>query len=851
MKKFRIILLLSVCLMLCFSSVAFASNFYDIKGTEYEGVVDRVARLGIINGLNEKTFGPNKSITRGQLAKMIVYTRGLQDYADQTDFKPMFKDIKNHWARDYIYVAVDLGILKGYDDGTFKPDKEVSYAEVIAIVMRSLGYTRLDETSGSVWYTPYVKRMYEIELHKGLPTFSSYTAPAKRGDVAILWWNMLVSDRWALKAEYEVSGFYYTYSDQTQLQLLFPKYEYVTGVVTGIENGNSGDMIGVGINHNYYPTESEVQIHSLGAIGTGVYDTKEKVMYGFSVDDEFVDYKMVSGPIFYLKEQGYKLNSSKREAVYGSKADATFAYLFVSKEDNSILRSVLVDGSKSVVVESVKVEFPKDDKSDYPRGKVYLNGSEDVFATTDAVVIKKGLRVDWKELPDDCILTTLIPGMLYTYETKGVEGLITNYENLDKELWLDEDKYLISEDCVYTVLGKYEDEGKKELKVFSYDRDMKKVEMEELISRNVIFHLNAAEEVSWVEFGKYRPENVLDKYDNSDYKFFYLDDVYYRDGDDEMAIAGTSVVGNRLQYTVKSKDEWNIGDLISVSEIEGKTAQKVNVVDKNGEFGDDIFVIYEPDGEFHNNAFGEYNIVEDTLIYRVIKDYKDNSSEKVDNTDIKRVDSIEDLGDLEKYRIVLLCNEKMEIDIVFAERDVNKTTYPVARIIELDKNKEFEFPKDKEKENYVYVLDAEIAIVGEVGGTYQILSGDCEAGELVTFELDSERLIVKERFKTVFLGYEKDLKVESFDKDSKTAKIVGSKESLDLKDITYDYNGKVYDLLDYKFMLSKVRKNPETGEWGFITANFFDKEELELQPGDRIAFGELNGIAIIYRGWTK
>ena len=130
MKKFKICMLIT-CLIMCFSSITLAANFYDIKGTKYEGVVDRVARLGIINGISETAFAPNKSITRAELAKMIVYTKGLQKYADTSGIKSNFKDTKGHWAESYIATAADLELLKGYGDGTFKPDKEVSYAAYV------------------------------------------------------------------------------------------------------------------------------------------------------------------------------------------------------------------------------------------------------------------------------------------------------------------------------------------------------------------------------------------------------------------------------------------------------------------------------------------------------------------------------------------------------------------------------------------------------------------------------------------------------------------------------------------------------------------------------------------------
>lgn len=854
MKKFQLFLISTICFILCCSNMVFASNFYDIKGTKYEGVVDRVARLGIINGLTETTFGANKSITRGQLAKMIVYTRGLQEYADETKFDPIFSDIKDHWAKDYIYVAVDLGVLKGYDDGTFKPDKEVSYAETIAIILRCLGYINMDETSGTTWYSTYVKRFYDIRLDKGLSSISSYTSPAKRGDVAIMWWNMLISDRWAIESENETSGLLYTYSDITQLEKLFPDYIYVTGEVKAIDNGTSGDNIGVYIGYGYYETDSDVPLHALGATATGVYDRKTKWMYGFSIDDEYSDYEIVSGPIFYLEEEGYKLNKAKRVASYGDKGEATYAYLLVSKKDGTIYRVVYVDGSESFVVDSLKVKYDDDkdkekDETVHQIGDVYHGEDEEPFTTTNAIVIYRGKKVDFEDVPEGAVLTELIKGKLYTYETKSFEGKIENYKNLRK-LVIDGDEYIVSDNCIYTVYGKTVEEGKDELKVFTYDTHMDKEKIEELIPRSTVYYLNVAEEICMIEFGKYKADNIIDKYDNSDYKFFYIEGIAYSGSGENISVSGMTIGGKKVSYLIDAKDgECKVGDFIMLTEIDGRKASKYQIIEKNQEYGDDIFAIPETE-EFYNDAFGEFALVEDTLFYRVIKEYKDNSNSKIIETSISKIDGMEDLGDISKYKFVLLCNEEMEIDVVFAEREVNKTTYPVARIVELKKNREFEMPESGDKKNYLHEMFADIWIVDGGQGVYKVLSGDCEVGELVTYELEDENFKIKERFKTVFLGYEKDLVITSFDGKEKIAEVQGAENKLNLKDSEYDYNGKVYDFYDYKFLLTDVRKNVVTGKWEFLNGTFYDKEELKLKAGDRIAFGELNGIAIIYRGYT-
>lgn len=850
MKKIKIFMLM-VCLIMCFSSITLAANFYDIKGTKYEGVVDRVARLGIINGMSETAFAPNKSITRAELAKMIVYTKGLKMYADTSEVKSTFKDTKGHWAESYIATAADLELLKGYSDGTFRPDKEVSYAEVAAIVLRGLGYVNIDETEGSTWYFGYIKRMFELELDEGVEDYKSYEEPIKRGDVAMIWWNMLISDRWVIQSETDGSGLYYTYSDKPQLEVLFPGYYAINGKITSISDGDSGDKISVYIDGRRYQTDSEVQIYSVGAIATGVCDEDEGNIYGLSIDESLAAHKVVSGPIFYLEKQGYSLKKAKNQTVLGSKSKANYAYLLVSKETNEVLRSVLVDASASYYVDNIKVEEDKEDNDDEsvkPFAEIFLNDSEERFTTNNAVIIKNGKRTDWEDLEEDVIITELIPGRLFTYEDKVINGKITDHSDLE-ELYIDEDKYIVSENCLYTIFGEYADEDEKALKVFDYG-NLSKTKLEELLVRNIDIYLNAAEEISFIKFGKYRPSSIIDKYDNGNSRFFYITSISHSSGDDTINVGGRSLGGNRLKYTIPSDEiAYNIGDFVVVSEIEGKYAEKIELIDSDVMFeDDDISILYDCEDEFYNNAFGEYNLIDETIIFRVDKYYENNSNEKIEEYALVRMNTIQDLGNLKKYKMNLFCNNDMEVEIIFAEREINRTTYPVGRVVSIEKIKDVSL-EDDGKKDYIPIVNVKITTIGGGIDTFEMLSGDCEVGELVTYEVGEKGVDIKERFKIKFLGYENDVIIESFDEETKKAKVKNNSQSLNLVEDTFNFKGKEINLLEYKYVFIKVRKDGTTKNWKFTGGEFCQKEELELEPGDRIAFGELNGVAIVYRGW--
>lgn len=857
MKKIKICMML-MFVITCFSTITFAANFYDTKGTIYEGVVNRVARLGIINGVTDTAFAPNKSLTRAELAKMLVYTKGLDNYAKTYELKSDFKDVKGHWAESYIAVATELGILKGYEDGTFKPDKEVSYAEVVTILIRMLGYVNIDETQGDSWYFGYTKRMYEIDLDKGLPKLTNIDAPARRGDVAILWWNMLVSDKWVIVSEGEVSGMYYTYSTKTQLEALFPNYTLVKGNVKGMSYANSGDDIIIEIGNIGYQTDSPVSIHALGGTAVGVYDPKTKKIYGVSVDDDLEEFSIVSGPIFYLESLGYKLKSAKRESSYGSKASAKFAYLFVSKETGEIQRVVYVDASDSWYIDSIKVESQKKDNSNEKNNEepaiynVYINNNDNILTTSRAAIIKNGKIVTWNELKTGVVLTELIPNKLYTYEDAIISGKVTNYKDLN-ELHIDYDKYLVANNCVYKIFGEKTSDGKTNndsSKYHNYQNKMKKALFEELLTRDIKFHLNIAEEITMIEYGKYKPNNIIEKYDNSELCFFYVNNITYpyRSGDNSRVRVAGRTLGNReVKYEIENGEDIAIGDLLLVQDFEGKLAKKFLIIQKNIIVeDDDIMVLYDVNSKFNGHSFGEYTLTNDTLIFNVKKNYKDNSNKKVQECTFIPNAGIENLGDLSKCRIVLLCNTNMDIDAVFVERELNKTAYPIGKVIEV--NNYYDDASDNLK------IKARIIQLGGRSETYILNKGDCFEGELVTFAINEEEssiIKIKERFDTIFIGYEKDLVVKSFDKDNKMVEIEGASEKLDLRSSTYNYNGKEYDLLAYRYVLAETRYDEERGKWIFTKTTLLEKEDLELQPNDRIAFGELNAAAIIYRGYSK
>ena len=96
-----------------------------------------LAALDLIGGYPDGTFKPNKTISRAELVSLLVKAGG---YASNESAETGFKDVKNNnWAAYYIKKGVDLGFASGYADGTFKPLKAVTRAEGVSIISRFAG----------------------------------------------------------------------------------------------------------------------------------------------------------------------------------------------------------------------------------------------------------------------------------------------------------------------------------------------------------------------------------------------------------------------------------------------------------------------------------------------------------------------------------------------------------------------------------------------------------------------------------------------------------------------------------------------------------------------------------------
>ena len=110
------------------------NSFSDVPSTAwFNNAVSTLTKAGIIAGYEDGTFQPNATITRAEFATIAV--RFFEASYDGKDF---FTDIDGHWAQQYINDAANAGLVNGYEDGTFGPNKAITRAEAMTLVNRAL-----------------------------------------------------------------------------------------------------------------------------------------------------------------------------------------------------------------------------------------------------------------------------------------------------------------------------------------------------------------------------------------------------------------------------------------------------------------------------------------------------------------------------------------------------------------------------------------------------------------------------------------------------------------------------------------------------------------------------------------
>lgn len=176
MKKLKLTLL-SICLIgLLSTPLLGAESFYytDLTGHWAESDIYYMTNKGVLDGYPDRTFKPDKTITRAELVTILAKDAKVDTNGYTTS---QFSDTTNHWAKNSINWASATGIVTGYGNGTFRPDSPILREEMAVMLNRYISGKGLqfkypedpfnDNNTISTWAKEAVTAMQRYGLVQG------------------------------------------------------------------------------------------------------------------------------------------------------------------------------------------------------------------------------------------------------------------------------------------------------------------------------------------------------------------------------------------------------------------------------------------------------------------------------------------------------------------------------------------------------------------------------------------------------------------------------------------------------------------------------------------------------------
>lgn len=142
MKKMSKILAVLLTLTMLFGTVGYAASFSDVTSENnfYESI-QILSGLGIINGYTDGTFGPERDVTRAEFSTMLMRAMASAGIGSSDPAGTPFTDLNDAaWAIGDIRTAYDLGIINGMTATTFEPNSKVTYEQALKMIVCALNY---------------------------------------------------------------------------------------------------------------------------------------------------------------------------------------------------------------------------------------------------------------------------------------------------------------------------------------------------------------------------------------------------------------------------------------------------------------------------------------------------------------------------------------------------------------------------------------------------------------------------------------------------------------------------------------------------------------------------------------
>ena len=339
MKNLKKILALVLAFACAFTMFAGAA-FTDQADIKVENeVVDTLIELGVINGYTDGSFKPNDTVTRAEMAKMIYVLRtGNSDASAYNNDKTSFTDVNGHWAAGFIKYCQSVGIIAGQSATKFAPDKTVTAQEAAKMLLVTLGY---DAQKAGLVGINWASKTNALADENGLldDVNTSFTGPCPRQYAAQLIYNAIDTPTVVWRDD-AYTNVTLLGDDNKTVGEKFMNLKKTTAVLEDVSKTSGKETF-------------ELTLDKSTVDENKTTDDKGKALYNFTnVKKDYSDLKYQMVTVLYKNN-----DKSKVYGVYATKDNT---------QQTGILKNLKMDGNKA------KLDDTKYDLAD--KNTVYVNG---------------------------------------------------------------------------------------------------------------------------------------------------------------------------------------------------------------------------------------------------------------------------------------------------------------------------------------------------------------------------------------------------------------------------------------------------------------------------------------------
>ncbi len=158
--------------------------------------IDYLREGGVLIGYSDGTFQPDSSINRAEFLKIVMEVSEFEPRGDYC-----YPDVQDQWFAKYVCSAKDNGLVEGYPNGRFHPERNINIAEASKIVANMLEIEVEDLPDADTWFKQFILSLEEKEaIPADIDTFGS---DLTRGQMSEMIWRIDADRTYKLSKTYE------------------------------------------------------------------------------------------------------------------------------------------------------------------------------------------------------------------------------------------------------------------------------------------------------------------------------------------------------------------------------------------------------------------------------------------------------------------------------------------------------------------------------------------------------------------------------------------------------------------------------------------------------------------------